>query len=134
MVAENVPRMRNGPVELPPVEWFASGTIDPRKLDDYLLSPTHPKGRHKARLWQSIFGFKPGDRPLLEAHIRSQLHQAKPAEMPPTTTVRRWELVIPRFLGPNGNVGPVRTAWALEPGRNHPHLATAFPLVNSSSS
>jgi hypothetical protein len=131
VVAEDVRGVSNGPPAEPPlVEWFASGTIALTKLDGYLLSPTHPKGRHKARLWQSFFGFNPGDGPLLAALIRRQLHQAKPAEMKPTN-VRRWELVIPRFLGPNGNVGPVLTAWALEPGRNHPHLTTAFPITNS---
>jgi hypothetical protein len=41
------------------------------------------------------------------------------------------QLVIPSFRGPNGNVGPVLTAWALDPdvGEASPHLVTAFPLV-----
>jgi hypothetical protein len=37
--------------------------------------------------------------------------------------------VIPRFRGPNGNEHPVLTAWALEPGADHPHLTTAFPEI-----
>jgi hypothetical protein len=45
--------------------------------------------------------------------------------------IRRWELVIPSFRGPNVNVGPVLTAWALDPdvGEASPHLVTASPLV-----
>jgi hypothetical protein len=45
--------------------------------------------------------------------------------------IRRWELVIPSFRGPNGNVGPVLTAWALDPdvGQASPHLVNAFPLL-----
>jgi filamentous hemagglutinin len=115
----------------PPVEWFVSGTIDRRKkLDGYLLSPHHPHGKHKARLWSSVFGFNQSDSELLESAIRTQLDQAKPAEKS-GGQVRRWELVIPRFRGPNRNEGPVLTAWALEPGKDRPHLATAYPIVGT---
>jgi hypothetical protein len=123
-----------------PVEWFAlEGIIDrERKLDGYLLSPTHSDGRHKLRLWQSVFGIGVGDAELLERLIRDQLQGAEPVEKEvktspedPSEVIRRWELVIPRFRGPNGNVGPVLTAWALDPdvGEARPHLVTAFPLV-----
>lgn len=117
--------------EPPGVEWFALGTIDPRKFERYLLSSLHPKGRHKARLWNSVFGIGTDDARLLEALIRAQIWDAKPKEVETKDTekgpVRRWELIIPRFGGPNGNVAPVLTAWALEPGADHPHLTTAYP-------
>jgi hypothetical protein len=124
--------MSNGPAAepAPPVEWFASGVIAPTKLDGYLLSTTHPVGRHKACLWHSVFGLSRGDGQILEQLIREHLHQATPVEMM-RTKVRRWELVIPRFRGPNGNEGLVLTAWALAPGNNRPHLTTAYPLVDS---
>jgi hypothetical protein len=123
----------------PPVEWFAGGIIDrQRKLNGYLLSPSHPDGRDKLRLWHSVFGIGEGDAELLERLIREQLVQAQPKEQEGKTppeglpeVIRRWELVIPRFRGPNGNVGPVLTARALDPdvGEASPHLVTAFPLL-----
>jgi hypothetical protein len=120
----------------PPVEWFLDGTIDRRKFDLYLLSETHREGRHKARLWRSVFGIGPEDADLLEALIRQHLPQAKPDEKEephigtsPERLVRRWELIIPHFLGPNGHEGAVLTAWALTPDASHPHLTTAYPLV-----
>lgn len=123
-----------------PVEWFAEGIIDrERKLSGYLLSSTHPDGRNKLRLWRSIFGIDEGDAELLERLLREQLVQAQPKEQegktPPEEglpeVIRRWELVIPSFRGPNSNVGPVLTAWALDPdiGEASPHLVTAFPLL-----
>lgn len=119
-----------------PVEWFVGGIIEGRKLEEYLLSPTHPDGRNKLRLWRSVFGIGEGDAELLEHLLREQLPQAEPEEREPVTTweeppriVRRWELVIPRFRGPNGNERPVLTAWALDSGRDRPHLTTARPLV-----
>jgi filamentous hemagglutinin len=123
VVAQGVPGMTDDP----PVEWFVSGTIERNKLGAYLLSPHHPRGRHKARLWSSVFGFDQSDAEQLESAIRTQLSQAEPTERL-GGLVRRWELVIPRFRGPNGNEGPVLTAWALEPGKDSPHLTTAYPL------
>jgi hypothetical protein len=114
----------------PLVEWFVSGTIDTNKLDGYLLSSHHPRGKHKARLWGSVFGFEWSDGELLESAIRTQLSQAEPTEKL-GGQVRRWELVIPRFRGPNGNEGPVLTAWAHAPGKDSPHLTTAYPIVGT---
>lgn len=106
--------------ETPTAAWFAGGIIERRKLDEYLLSPTHPDGKNKLRLWRSVFGIEEGDAWLLERLIREHLLQAEPQERNPVTrrgdspkTFRRWELVIPHFRGPNGNVAPVLTAWAL---------------------
>lgn len=123
-----------GPAD-PSIEWFADGIVEKRKLEEYLLSPTHPVGRHKLRLWQSTFGLHEGDGELLERLIREQLAQATSKERPskvvsnPRRIVREWELVIPRFRGPNGNEGPVLTAWTLDPLNDRPHLSTAYPLV-----
>lgn len=117
------------------IGWFINGIIEERKLEKYLLSPTHPEGRNKLRLWQSVFGIQEGDTELLERLIRDHLSQAVPKEREPLTkrgvspvTYRRWELMIPRFRGRNGNVGPVLTAWALDPDSGLPHLTTARPL------
>lgn len=122
--------------ETPTAAWFAGGIIERRKLEEYLLSPTHPDGKNKLRLWRSVFGIGEGDAELLERLIREHLRQATPQEREPLTrrgqpvaTYRRRELIIPRFRGPNGNVGPVLTAWALDPNRNLPHLTTARPLI-----
>ena len=121
--------------EHPTVKWFADGIFEKRKLEEYLLSPTHPIGRHKLRLWQSVFGIGESDGELLERLIREQLVQATPRERPskvvsdPRRIVREWELVVPRFRGPDGNEGPVLTAWAFDPSNDHPHLSTAYPIV-----
>ena len=131
-MAENVQGMSNGPPsDPPPVEWFIEGTVDRRKFDNYLLSPLHPTGQHKARLWRSVFGLEKGDGELLGRLIREQLDQAEPVEMRRTRQARRWELVIPHFRGPNANEGPVLTAWALESDKDRPHLTTAYPIVDS---
>ena len=129
------------PSSSPPVEWFAlEGIINrERKLDGYLLSPTHPDGRHKLRLWQSVFGIREGDAELLERLIREQLQGAevsleeRPSKLvgEPDRVIREWQLLIPRFVGPNSNIGPVKTGWAFDPASPvaRPHLTNAYPDV-----
>jgi hypothetical protein len=105
--------------------------MDQRKFEEFLLSPTHPVGKHKLRLWRSTFGIGEGDGDLLEQLIAAIIEEREPRPLPeePTLTIRQWELLIPDFMGPNGNVGPVKTGWALDPRQQRPHMTNAFPAV-----
>ncbi|HEX6860951.1 MAG TPA: hypothetical protein VF138_12230 [Caulobacteraceae bacterium] len=44
--------------------------IDPRKLVDYALSPTHHTGRHKARVFASVLGLTARDAAVLADALR----------------------------------------------------------------
>jgi hypothetical protein len=35
--------------------------VDLRKLEDYCLSPSHPRGRHKARVFREALGLQQSD-------------------------------------------------------------------------
>ena len=35
--------------------------LDLRKIEDYCLSPSHPRGRHKARLFRELLGIETSD-------------------------------------------------------------------------
>lgn len=127
----------HGP-ENPDLDWFLSGTIDVSKLEKYTLSPLHPDGQHKARVWRSVFGIESGDGELLARLIMEQLVHAKikestpkPFDEDPSKLARRFRLDIPRFRGPNGRVARVRTDWALHPDNERPHLGTALVQLTS---
>jgi hypothetical protein len=49
--------------------------IDARKLEDYCLSPSHPRGRHKARVFAHALGIVQRD----ALWLREQLLQTGPA-------------------------------------------------------
>lgn len=84
-----------------------------------------------------MFGIGEGDAELLEHLLREQLPQAEPDERSPKVVrepervIRQWQLLIPRFRGPNGNEGPVKTGWAFDPASSvdRPHLTNAYPDV-----
>ncbi len=119
------------PEPLPPASWFASGEMDPRKFDEYMLLATHPEGKHKLRLWESVFGIGVGDGARLEQLIRDQVVNGVVSERAPRGDTRRFAVMIVDFEGPTGR-GPVLTAWASDHGdyrERKPRLVTAFPVV-----
>lgn len=96
---------------IPEAEWFATGSMDLRKFDGYLLDPEHPDGKHKLRLWRSVFGVGEGEGRLLERLIREQ---------------------IARGVVTEKGTGPMITAWVSEHGdwrRITPRFITAYPVV-----
>jgi hypothetical protein len=134
LVAEGVRRLSTSgnPESLPPASWFASGEIDRRKFDEYLLSPTHIEGKHKLRLWESIFGIGVGDGARLEQLIRNQVGEGVVSERAPREDTRRFGVIIEDFEGPSGRRGPVLTAWASGHGNyreQKPRFVTALPVV-----
>jgi len=51
--------------------------IDPRKLVDYALSPTHHTGRHKARVFASALGLTARDAAVLADALRRAAGEEK---------------------------------------------------------
>lgn len=116
---------------IPDASWFADAEMDQRKFDRYLLDPEHPVGKHKLRLWRSVFGVGEGDGELLERLIRDQVGRGIVTERPPRTDLRRFGVLIEDFETPK-HTGPVITAWVSDHGdwrRIKPRLVTAYPVV-----
>jgi hypothetical protein len=93
--------------------------IDPAKLVDYALDPTHPRGRHKAVVFNLALGIQQRD----WAYLRDRILEALPHH--PVSGVRRperphqrttWEVLVP-VRGLNGRVLLVVTAWWMVAGR-----------------
>ena len=57
--------------------------LDIRKLEDYCLSPSHPRGRHKARVFRQALGLHQEDAVWLRAAL---LEAAATGEAVPVTT------------------------------------------------
>jgi hypothetical protein len=100
--------------------------IDERKLTDYLLSPTHRRGRDKARIFRSTLGYDRANRAdLIEAIRRAILrHEAVFLRQDQYGRHYRVDLTLE---GPRG-AAPVRTGWLYDRGSDVPRLTTAFVL------
>ena len=106
-----------------------SAIIPPEKLRDYALNPDHERGRHKARLFAAMLGYRRDDWVALRDAIVAALPASPARRVSQTRGGVLYEVVIP-LTGPNGDTADVVTAWRLpnpaDPA-SVPRLVTVYP-------
>ncbi|QJB56884.1 DUF6883 domain-containing protein [Pseudodesulfovibrio sp. zrk46] len=98
--------------------------IDPQKLTGYALNPSHPKGKDKARVFESALGFNQANANSLLQQIQEGVKNNIAISGKVNEYGSRFTVDIP-VTGPKGT-GVVRTGWIYEPGSNVPKLTTLF--------
>jgi hypothetical protein len=99
--------------------------VDEAKVRDYLLSPEHPVGRFKARVFRAA-GY---ERETWQRLRDDLLVLARRVDVSPTTADEFGR----RFVGtgalaaPNGLPLPVTAVWLIPSGTDAPRLITAYP-------
>jgi hypothetical protein len=103
-----------------------SATIDLRKLHGYCLDATHPRGRHKARMFRAALGIGQGDAEwLLQAILAAVVGaEAQQERMDRWGTRWRVDLVLER----TGRRAAVRTVWLTPEQGGPPRLVSCYPL------
>jgi hypothetical protein len=99
--------------------------IDPRKLRDYLLSRSHPLGRHKARFFQAL-GYGPANWARLDRDLRFQHLTTHVARVSHTRHGTVYEIRA-ILRGPSGTSAGLVSVWIVRRGEAHPNLVTAYP-------
>jgi hypothetical protein len=56
--------------------------LDVRKLEDYCLDATHPRGRHKARVFREALGIGRSDATWLRTVLLQAIHENDATELP----------------------------------------------------
>ena len=98
--------------------------IDMRKVSDYLLSPMHPVGRFKARVFRAL-GFEQATISAFVAEVRRIAAEGEVAEVEDFEFGRKY--TVPGELkGPRG-AARVVTIWIQEAGREDVRLVTVRP-------
>ena len=98
--------------------------VDSIKLRDYCLSPTHTRGRHKARVFAAVLGLTNED----AEQLQDALFQAALTEdATPSKQDAFGERYVIDFLmqGPRG-AAIVRSAWIVRTGEDAPRLASCY--------
>ncbi|MDX3995098.1 filamentous hemagglutinin N-terminal domain-containing protein [Pseudomonas aeruginosa] len=98
--------------------------IDPRKLTGYALNPDHPVGGHKARVFESAFGFNKSNADLLLKQLQDGVMKNTPVPGKVDQYGQRFTVDIP-VVGPKGR-GVVRSGWIFKTGSNTPELTTVL--------
>ncbi len=99
--------------------------VHPNKLNDYLLSLTHPEGRAKARFFVS-YGFTADDPAKLSSSLR-QHALGNEASLSKDNKFGRLFLVEGPLVTPDGRNPSLRSVWIIEPESTTPRLITAYP-------
>jgi hypothetical protein len=99
--------------------------IDPEKLRDYLLSPTHPVGRFKAAFFASL-GYTQDNWKQLEADLR-RAHLAKDAVLRQETSYGRKYEICGRIKGPRQKAKEIVSIWIVLANEEIPRFVTAYP-------
>jgi hypothetical protein len=103
-----------------------SAIIESAKLRDYCLSPDHPRGRHKARVFREALGLSINDAEWLQQNLLDGI-QKHPAEKEETDSFgSRWRVDLP--LARQGKSAVVRTGWIIKTGEQLPRLITCWVL------
>lgn len=99
--------------------------VPPEKVRDYLVSPSHPVGRFKARFFQSI-GY---DLKNWQALSERLLDLARTGEVEEISSPygRKFRIIAP-LASIIGKEVPVVTIWILSSNDAAPRFVTAYPL------
>src|ERR1700687_3228439 len=83
--------------------------LDLRKIADYCLSPAHPRGRHKARVFREALGLSRSDAPWLRDVLLAGFRQGEAAELASDNLGSRWRVDVP--VTRHGQSVVIRTVW-----------------------
>ncbi|MGH7335908.1 MAG: DUF6883 domain-containing protein [Candidatus Rokuibacteriota bacterium] len=99
--------------------------IDPAKVNEYLLSRSHPVGRFKATFFQAL-GYSSEDWRRLEADLRSQ-HLPKEATVEGPTPYGQKYVIRATLVGPTGASAALVSVWVVRADEDFARFVTAYP-------
>ena len=105
-----------------------NAVIDIEKLRGYSLSPTNPRGKHKARLFRKKLGMDIDDAEILRQAIQKAIFIAEAVERKPTAHGRifRVDFAVGRGKGIIWYQAGVRSGWIIRNDEDFPRLTTCF--------
>lgn len=101
-------------------------SIDPRKLEEYSLSLEHPRGRHKARVFQSALGVSIKNTAELEMRVREAIAEEECTQGEGDRFGERYTLDF--HWTREGRTATVRTTWIVRTGEDFPRLTSCYVL------
>jgi hypothetical protein len=101
-----------------------SAILDVRKLTQYCLDPTHPRGRHKARVFRAVLDLAAADANWLRRAILDGVQTTDAIELANDMHGRRWQADV--SVSRHGRQAVVRTLWIMRTGEAVPRFVTCW--------
>lgn len=103
-----------------------SAIIEMVKLSGYVLSPVHPVGRHKARVFQSALGLTLADAEELRDMLRDAAEGAEAT--PGNADEFGIRYIIDFERERNDRRATIQSSWILRTGETSPRFLTCYVL------
>jgi hypothetical protein len=100
--------------------------VDPRKLTDYCLSPTHPVGKHKARLFADAADMTLEKWAVLHAALLTAAKEADASATDRTPFGQKYEIRFP-LAADDGRTATILSVWIVSDD-GIPRLVTCYPV------
>lgn len=100
--------------------------VDRDKLEQYLVSQSHPIGRSKARFFRGV-GFDESNIAILQQALIGIARAEEIVEIVASSYGTKY-IVDGSITTPSGDQVKLRTVWIIEPGRDRPRFVTAYPI------
>ena len=100
--------------------------VDLRKLKDYCLDPTHPRGRHKARVFREALGISKSEAAWLQGILIAAAQDEDAKELAADAFGTRWR--IDTAVARPGRKAGVRSVWMARTGEDVLGLVTCWVL------
>jgi hypothetical protein len=98
--------------------------VDHEKIHDYCLNQDHPRGKHKARVFESALGLTSADSEELRTEIRKQIPVTECEQGEGDKYGQRYTVDIE--IKRNAMKAFVRTSWIIKRGEILPRLTTCY--------
>ena len=103
----------------------ASAIVEPGKVRDYLLSPSHPLGRFKRKVFTAL-GYTENDWVRLCDDLLAHGRSGR-ARLADVSCFGQKYVVSGNLSGPSGRTGRFVTVWLVESEGSAPRFITAYP-------
>src|ERR1700688_4566233 len=90
------------------------GVLDIHKIEDYCLSPSHPRGRHKARVFREALDLQRSDAAWLRDVLLEAARSSEASEVATDAWGTHWRLDA--TVRRHGKSAVVRTIWMVRTG------------------
>src|ERR1700690_3602345 len=100
--------------------------LDIRKIEDYCLSPSHPRGRHKARVFREALGLQRSDAGWLRGVLLEAARSGEASQIAADAWGSQWRLDA--AVTRQGKSVVIRTIWIVRTGQTAPRFVTCWVL------
>ena len=101
-----------------------AAVVDISKLEDYCLSPDHPRGKNKARVFLSVLGIGQSDAAELRRLILAAIADADCE--PGISDIYGTRFHADLSISFKNRIGLIRTTWMVRASEDFPRLTTCY--------